>query len=180
LGGSNGERPVDTAEVYDPSTGRWSSIARMRSANSFMAATTASDGRIYTFGGCAFVDSCSPDPSASVYDPAADTWALVAEMDRGRAFLAGAAGSDGRISAIGGLDFFGDIGSWVSAYDPLSDAWSEVAPMPTPRMGLAAAVGADGTIYAVGGNNHRSTFLDTVEAFNPSSGTWSSIVPMPT
>jgi N-acetylneuraminic acid mutarotase len=101
-------------------------------------------------------------------------------MPSGRAFLAGATGSDGRIYAIGGFDESGQIVGSVRAYDPADNTWAEVAPMPTPRMGLAAAVGANGTIYAIGGNNGTSTFLDAVETFEPSTGTWSTIAQMPT
>jgi N-acetylneuraminic acid mutarotase len=101
-------------------------------------------------------------------------------MDSNRAFLAGVAGSDGRIYAIGGIGDFEQVLASVEVYDPLSNTWSEVAPMVAPRTGLAAAVGTDGTIYAVGGNNRTSTFLDTVETYDPSTGDWSSIAPMPT
>jgi N-acetylneuraminic acid mutarotase len=102
-------------------------------------------------------------------------------MNRPRAFVAAASGSDGRIYAIGGFhDFFSVILATVEAYDLVTDTWVDVSPMATRRMGLAAAVGPDGTIYALGGNNHSRTFLESVEKYNASTDTWSTVAPMPT
>jgi len=101
-------------------------------------------------------------------------------MGAPRGFLAAAAGSDGRIYAIGGVDDGSHILNSVDAYDPVTDIWADVAPMPTARFGLAAAVDANGTIYALGGNNGTSRHLDTAETYDPTTHTWSTLAPMPT
>src|SRR5262249_39822214 len=163
-GGINENGTLATVEVYDPSAQQWSSVARLISETSFLAAATGSDGRIYAIGGCQFTDNCGPDYLAQAYDPHTDAWVRLKDMASGRALPAGPAASDGRSYAIGGLDDSGQIVGSVRAYDPLTDTWSEVAALPTLRMGLAAAVGRAGTIYALGGNNGTSTFLDTAEA----------------
>src|SRR5260370_9043666 len=53
-----------------------------------------SDGLIYAFGGNSY--------TADVYDPVANTWAPLADMNSTRYGLSGALGPDGRIYAIGG------------------------------------------------------------------------------
>ena len=132
-------------------------------------------------GGCDLISDCRfPDVLLQAYDPATNTWSRLADMHTHRAFLAAAAGSDGKIYAIGGFSVFVDILDSVEVYNPATDTWTFVAHMPTARYGLAAAAGPDGRIYALGGTNQTSTFLDTAEAYNPPGNTWVSIASMPT
>jgi N-acetylneuraminic acid mutarotase len=109
---------------------------------------------------------------------ASGPWSTVASMPTARWGLAAAAGSDGRIYAIGGGNLSGLL-STVEAYSPSTNSWSSVAPMPTARTGLAAVTGSDGRIYAIGGSD-GSHPLRTVEAYDPSTNTWSTVAPMPT
>src|SRR5260370_394304 len=56
------------------------------------------------------------------------SWSTVAPMPTARQFLAAAAGADGRVYAIGGLQFGGGPLNTVEAYDPFTNIWSTVAP----------------------------------------------------
>src|SRR5260370_33451994 len=128
IGGFNGEDNVDNVEVYDPSTQRWSSAEPLLSSFSFLAAATGSDGTIYAFGGCGFTAKCVADYVLQAYDPVANRWRRLTDMDSNRAFLAGAARSDGSIYAIGGIGDFQQVLASVEVYDPLSNSCSEVTP----------------------------------------------------
>ena len=75
-----------------------------------------------------------------------------------------AAGADGRIYAIGGLDGTSGL-STLEVYTPRTDSWAAAPSMQTPRWGLAAA-GAGGCIYAVGGYDGTKAY-DTAEAYAP-------------
>ena len=95
--------------------------------------------------------------------------------------LGAAEGADGRIYAIGGINYIPTDSpvDTVEAYAPGTNTWTTVASMPTARGFVAAAVGADGRIYVIGGCNGTS-ILNTGEAYTPGSNTWTTIASMPT
>ena len=81
---------VVSAEIYDPSTGRWSPTGRMFDPRTVHGAVLLSDGRVLVSGG--FTDEHERDPasaavtslgaiaSAEVYDPSTEAWSLVGDM----------------------------------------------------------------------------------------------------
>jgi len=62
---------LDTAETYDPATGRWTSIANLNSARYFHTATLLPNGKVLAVGG--FGGSDGTLRSAELYDPGAST-----------------------------------------------------------------------------------------------------------
>jgi N-acetylneuraminic acid mutarotase len=155
--------------AYTPGTDTWAKVADMPTARDSLAAARGSDGRIYAIGGRA--PSCSTCQlsyvrTVEVYTPSTDTWAAVAKMPTPRAYLAVAAGKDGRIYAMGGLGQSGNTVATVEAYTPSTDTWAKVADMPTARSSFAAVTGNDGRIYAIGGLQNGSE-VTTVEVYTP-------------
>jgi hypothetical protein len=185
-----------------PSYARWSSAASLPTPRWFLAGATGSDGRIYALGG----DSGPTGGqlrTVEAYDSGANTWdASVPPMPTGRSLLAAAAGSDGRIYAIGGEDQLGNPLGTVEAYDPKSATWTcsigditcagaqTLVPMPTPRWGIATAVGLDGRIYVMGGSSDILTNClnmptpcvgrTAVEVYDPVGNAWSTVASLPT
>jgi N-acetylneuraminic acid mutarotase len=104
---------------------------------------------------------------------------------RGRNDLAAAAGTDGKIFAIGGrvADVNGNAAATdeVDAYDPGSQTWTQLPSLPSgPRWSLSATTGIDGTIYVMGGlvppsGNASSEF----DAYNPTTQTWTRLPDLP-
>ncbi|MFE9727649.1 Kelch repeat-containing protein [Streptomyces sp. NPDC005794] len=91
--------PVADAEVYDPDTGRWSSLPPMPTPLSEAAGATGPDGRIYVIGG----QSSEPVTAIGfVYDPKRKTWSEISSLPEARDSAAAAMGSDGRIYVMGG------------------------------------------------------------------------------
>jgi N-acetylneuraminic acid mutarotase len=103
-------------------------------------------------------------------------WTTVAPMLTARGDLAGVAGSDGRIYAIGGDAGAGAINT-VQAYTPGLDSWSTRASLNTPRTRFAATVGQDGRIYAIGGITTGGAVIGSVEAYSLAN-IWSFVTPM--
>ncbi len=203
FGGSYQSKILDSAEVYDPNTNSWTSIAPMphppapgdknvpdpiyqSGARTLAAAATASDGRIYVFGG--YVSGCNQNQlkdchtldRVQAYNPKDNNWANMSPMGIARWGLGGAASKDkNTLYAIGGGGVF------VEAYTPCTeqrktncDVWNHVAPMSTSRQYLGAATGGDGRIYAVGGLSGGLNAVRTVEAHDPKTGTWAPAPPM--
>ena len=144
------------AEVFDPSTQRWSPIANAPTPRN-SAASAVIDGKIYVVGGRQALKQ--PDGSLrqvnvatlEVYDPSANRWTTRAPMPQAQGGLA-ASTLGGKLYVFGGEQWvpeqkvFAD--SWV--YDPATDRWSALPPLPTPRHGLGAATIAN-RIHVFGG-----------------------------
>lgn len=101
VGGSDQEDALDTAEVFDPSENRWSSISPLAIALDH-AGLTSHDGKLYLVGG--FTTSSEgrhPTNILLTHDPQEDKWIEEAPMSNARAGLS-ADFIDGILYAIGG------------------------------------------------------------------------------
>jgi Kelch motif protein len=120
MGGINGVTTVATVDAYDPCTDTWTAVASMPTPRRFLDAVLGRGGVIYGLGGTVgSVGFPGTQELAAVegYDPAADTWVVVAPLSTPRGALAAAVGRAGTIFAIGGFDG-GSVLSSVEAFTP--------------------------------------------------------------
>jgi hypothetical protein len=169
MGGMSGERGsrLDSTEIYDPATNRWSSGPSLTSGRSSFRAV-ALGSTIYVFGG-ASAEHFGID-TVEALDTVTGKWR---QLDPLPAALFGEAVVElgGKIYVIGGYSGGRGVGT-VYTYEPATNAWRQVSSLPTPRYNLAAAV-LNGKIYALGGwvNDGPSA---VVEVFDPATGAWTS------
>ncbi|MES2888128.1 MAG: kelch repeat-containing protein [Pseudomonadota bacterium] len=91
---------VAALEVFNPSTGRWTSRAPMPQAQGGLAAS-AHGGKLYVFGGEQWVPEQKVFGDSWVYDPAADRWSALPPLPTPRHGL-GAATVGNKIHVFGG------------------------------------------------------------------------------
>lgn len=131
-----------SAELYDPRTGRWSTLRAMHRGRAGQFAATLRDGRAvmaggyegtiapYAGGGSAQggAESGLTPETVEVFDSATGAWTL---SPRSRISSIGWIGTrtDGTVVALGGLNR-----ETIQVYDPDRNRWSE----PEERSGLAA------------------------------------------
>lgn len=160
----SGEQESDTAEMYDPSTGQWSSTGSMLQKHSRHSAALLRDGRVLVVG----------TYSAEVYDPSTGTWALAGKplRERDQGFPVTVLG-DGRVLIAGGEIH---TGGWtgiyapirnVDIYDPSTGTWSAASPLAEPYKLHPAALLKDGKVLVIGGDRQ-------LEIYDPATNTWSS------
>lgn len=115
--GSGGGETTNLVETYDPVTGTWTDVVPMPTPRAWLAAATASDGRIYAIGGH---NPNLPGHSdqqergylriVEIFDPATGTWNRGPSLRTPRASHGAAGIPDGRIYVVGGavewLDVF--------------------------------------------------------------------------
>jgi N-acetylneuraminic acid mutarotase len=106
--------------------------------------------------------------TAFEYDPALDTWRILAPLKAGRGSV-GVVALDGKIHAIGGRPD-GTTVATHEVYDPATSTWKELAPLPRARDHVAAAV-ADGKIHVAAGVSGRRPSAPTCTT---------SMIPRPT
>jgi hypothetical protein len=135
VGGAGGlglvEKIYASAELYDPSTGKFAPTGSMASARSHHTATLLRDGRVLLAGGigCGKANTCATDTSdrlasAELYDPTTGTFSPTGSMSAARSDGSAARLNDGRVFLFGGL------GSPVELYDPTSGQFSRTGDPP--------------------------------------------------
>lgn len=158
-GQSGGERETDTAELYDPANGLWTSVENMSSVRSEHESTLLTDGTVLISGGILI------QTPSEVYDPSALAFSDVGEMiqTRGRHValrLKNPAWGSlvGHVLAIGGDVTGGSVFGGgqqafdsVEIYDPGTDQFSSFGTMTVARQNHSATELNDGRILIAGG-----------------------------
>ena len=126
-------------------------------------------GKLYVTGG--WGSDGSPVSTAEVYDPAANTWSMVASVPVG---LAAAAVSvlDGKMYVVGGCDALVCGHTNVYVYDPAANSWTPAANYPL----VASWVGCGslaGQVYCAGGAGDTLGTTKHGYSYNPGTNTWS-------
>ncbi len=153
-----------TAEMFDPETGTWRTVAPMNAAR-LRPAGAAVGGKIYAIGG--------GDSTVERYDPAEDKWEYVGSAMPQNTIGASATVLDGIVYVTGGLTGSQDkpeISGTVWSFNPSTNEWKTAGHMATARH-LHRSVAYGSKIIIIGGlergENGWDRALSTVECFSP-------------
>ena len=168
LGDRDPNTPLTSAEIYDPSTDRWSPAANMLTRRYGQAAVLLEDGRVLIAGGNVSATVVLP---AELFDPERVQWTGAGALQV-QAFLPSAIRlRDGRVLLVAGLNFFaGGSSSGVEIYDPRANGWSLAAPTPSQGLSSLALLG-DGRVLLLKSQPDRGLFR--AEIFDPQTSSWS-------
>ena len=142
-----------SAELFDPSTGRWTATGSMSTARGGHTATLIRDGRVlvaggYNGGGGGYATSSA----AGLYDPGTGRWTATGSMGSGRQGHSATLLPDGRVLVAGGFSSaFTDKLSAAELYDPGTGRWTATGSMVTARGGHTATLLPDGRVLVAGG-----------------------------
>lgn len=169
----NFQHRTNTAEIYDPATGAWTSVAPMAEDRHTTSAALLPDGTVLVPAG---FTSQGTSRTAEIYDPATRTWHLTGSLDRGRARQGAMLLHDGRVVVAAGFQG----GDTSEVYDPATGTWT-----PTGNVAVATRFNfryqtlPDGKALIAGGQVPFVGLTTTAELYDPATGQWSSAGEMP-
>ncbi len=181
---SDGANPgLTSTEIYDPTTGKWSSgkpMPETRSSTGTIGSTwpTAvllADGRVLIAGGSV---NDTPLASALIWDPLTGSTSPTGSMTVARSDASATLLADGRVLIVGGNAATPASPRRVVAlasaelFDPATGRFTATGSLNTEQFGHSATLLPDGRVLIAGGANAIGSPLST-EVFDPATATFS-------
>jgi Galactose oxidase, central domain len=180
------------AAAYDPATKAWRTLADPPDLIDGSAdAVWAGDEMVVLatdWDDTVNVGAAPDDPAGAIYDPAQDSWRVIAPFPQDMGDLSpdiAAYWVDGRVIVLG-VDGVGSSmppgdGTAVAAYDPTADEWEALDDIPLPFGSAGAASTGDGVVVVGPDTPRRSDGSPApgtgmaAAALDPTTGTWRAL-----
>jgi C-terminal processing protease CtpA/Prc/N-acetylneuraminic acid mutarotase/transcriptional regulator with XRE-family HTH domain len=170
-----------SAELYDPASNTWSSVAPMSTPRHLHSAALLTTGKVLVVGGVTgSFGTLTPLASAQIYDPATNSWSGAAAagiplFNQGAAIPL----ANGKVLLTGG-NVGGRRSSAAELYDPATDTWSSAGDMSTVRALHSVTRLTNGRVLVAGGLGQSGGAVDSAELYDPETNTWSKASPLTT
>ena len=154
IAGGSGVYVLDTAELYDPVSGVFTTKSVLLNVpRAYSSETTLPDGSVLVAGGISFVSS--PYSSAELYVPATGKFAYTGSLNSARYEHTATLLNNGTVLLVGGFESWdtpiGPVLGSAELFDPTTGTFSLTGSLITPRANHAATLLANGEVLITGG-----------------------------
>jgi len=149
---------LETTELFDPATARWSAGPPMKTGRAGHSATLLNDGRVLVVGGAAPAADGSSRfealAAAEVFDPKTSRWSEVGALAEARNGHTATRLLDGSVLVVGGARPVHQHLASVERFDPKTNTFAPWRPLATGRWLHDAALLKDGSVVVLGGRSN--------------------------
>lgn len=171
------------AELYDPSSGTWSSTGSLPVAVADAATVGLGGGSVLVAGGISQSSGGTPSVTASaeVYDSRTGSFAAVDHLREGVAESTATLLASGDVLVAGGESAPGGPASATAElFDPSRGSWHATGSLPAASFGATAtAISATRVLYVGGLTGTSSNPSAMAAVYDTTDGTWSPAAPLP-
>ena len=155
--------PLDTAELFDPTSASFAPTGTMTTARVGDTATLLGNGKVLIAGG-----NAGDSATAELYDPSTGMFTLTGSMTTARESHTATLLKNGTVLIAGGSDM-GDALATAELYDPATGMFTLTGSMTTARESHTATLLSDGKVLIAGGFGKAGDIV-TAELYDPSTG----------
>jgi len=170
-GVNNTSNALNTAELYDPTTGTVSPTGNLTTPNGRVthASIVLPNGGVLLLGGS---DSAgSPLASAELYDPTLGTFSATGSMAQARDWANAVLLANGKVLVSGGVGSNGDLNT-AEIYDPATGLFTPTGTLNQARARHTMTLLPNGTVLVAGGRTFSGpsvTVFASAEIFDPAA-----------
>lgn len=165
--------PLSSGELYDPSTGTFTTCASsLTHARLGHTATLLDNGSVLIAGGQETNSTGDTLASAELYNPSTDTFTPTGSMSIEREYHASALLRNGKVLVAGGQTPLEGMVATAELYDPATGSFTDTGSMTVGRFLPIATLLNDGKVLVAAGwvNGNASV---SAELYDPNQGTFS-------
>jgi N-acetylneuraminic acid mutarotase len=160
-----------SAELYNASTGTWTSTGSLHTARIYHTMTLLANGQVLVTGGYNVTLTVNIFASAELYNPAKGSWTLTSRMHSARTGHAATLLQNGQVLVAAGEN--NTQLTSVELYNPSTGTWTTTGSLHASRVQHTAILLQNGQVLVAGGQN-GTNFLAGAERYNPSTGAWTT------
>ncbi|WP_437591186.1 kelch repeat-containing protein [Sorangium sp. So ce1000] len=165
------------ADLYDPATNTWTSVAPMATGHEWGSTITGFVNNKMLVAGGTWLTTAN---NAELYDPATNTWSSVGTSSLARVYHTATLLPSGKALFIGGRTYNNSATLATTVlFDPAGNTWTARASMGAPRTGHTATLLGNGKVLVTGGHG-SGAYLATAEIYDPATNIWSPVASMST
>jgi N-acetylneuraminic acid mutarotase len=163
---------LTSAELYNPSTGTWTTTGSLHTARIYDTMTLLSNRQVLVAGGYNTTSTINILASAELYNPITGKWTLTGKMHTPRTGHAAALLASGQVLVAAGENYSSSLTS-AELYNPSTATWTLTGSLHAARNQHTATLLANEQVLVAGGQNGTS-FVASAELYNPSTSSWTT------